>query len=270
MAVVPFPDHGQLPERWDDDDNDRDSGGRMSFLEHLEEFRKRLVRSLIAVGVGMGIAFFFINPIYRFIMRPLQALLPEGGRLVYIAPAEGFLTKLKIALLTGIILAAPAIMYQVWRFIAPGLYTNEKKLAFPFVALTSIGFVGGAAFSHYVVFPIMWVYFASFEDEILQFTPTLSLVFSFYLRMILAMGLIFQMPSLVFFLARMGVVTARFLFRHLKYAVLINFVVAAVITPGGDPLAQALIAGPMCLLYLLSILIAWAFGKRRKPAEVET
>lgn len=265
MAVVPFPDPQQPPDRWEDDDSE--SGGKMSFLEHLDEFRKRLIKCIIAIVIGMSIAFFFLDRIWRFIMVPLTELIPEGGRLMYIAPSEAFLNNLKIALLSGLIIAAPAIMYQVWRFVAPGLYTNEKKFAIPFILLTSAGFIGGAAFSHYVVFPLMWRYFASFQNEFMVFNPQLSLVFSFYVRMILAMGLVFQMPSVVFFLARMGVVTTRFLVRNLKYAVLVNFVAAAVITPGGDPMAQTLIAGPMCVLYVLSIGIAWAFGKRRDPAE---
>ena len=266
MAVVPFPDH-QPPDRWDEGDSE--SGGKMSFLEHLDEFRKRLIRSLVAVVVGMGIAFLFLNPIWEFIMVPLTELLPAGAQLVYIEPAEAFLNNLKIALLAGIVIAAPAVMFQVWRFIAPGLYRNEKKFAIPFIVLTTVGFLAGAAFSHYVVFPLMWVYFAGFQNQYMTFTPRLASVFSFYFRMILAMGLVFQMPSLVFFMARMGLVTARFLVKNLKYAVLANFVIAAVITPGGDPMAQALIAGPMCLLYLLSIGIAWAFAKRRAPAEAD-
>jgi sec-independent protein translocase protein TatC len=264
MAVVPFPDP-QSPDRWDD--AGEHDAGKMSFLEHLDEFRRRLVRGLIAIGVGMGIAFLFLEPIYEFIMVPLAEMLPEGGHLIYTEPAEAFLLKLKMALLAGVLIAAPAVMYQLWRFVAPGLYANEKKFAVPFVLLTSIGFVSGAAFSHYVVFRMMWLYFASFQNDYMLFTPKIASVFSLYTKMALAMGVVFQMPSLVFFLARMGVITARWLVRNLKYAVLANFVVAAAITPGGDPMAQALIAGPMCVLYIGSIAIAWIFGKRAKPAD---
>ena len=265
MAVVPFRDP-QLPDRRDDDDeDDRGAGGKMSFLEHLEEFRKRLVKSLIAVGVGMAIAFLFITPIYEFVMVPLAGMLPEGGHLIYTEPAEAFLLNLKIALLAGIVIAAPAVMFQVWRFVAPGLYANEKRFAVPFILLTTIGFVAGAAFSHYVVFRVMWRYFAGFQTEFMLFTPKISSVFALYTKMALAMGVVFQMPTVVFFLARMGMVTGRWLLRHFKYAVLVNFVIAAVITPGGDPMSQALIAVPMIGLYILSIGIAWVFAKRRSP-----
>jgi sec-independent protein translocase protein TatC len=267
MAVVPFPDpHAQPdPDRWHEA-GDPESGGRMSFLEHLDEFRKRLIKTLIAIAVGIGIAFLFIEQIYGFIMRPLQQMLPPGGRLIYTEPTEAFVLYLKIAMLAGIVIAAPAIMLQVWLFVAPALYSNEKKLAIPFVVLTTLGFVGGAAFSHYIVFRTMWIYLASFSNDYMTFMPKIESVFSLYVKMMLAMGLVFQMPSLVFFLARMGVLTARFMIKNFKYAILISFIVAAVITPSGDPLNQSLIAGPMIGLYLISIAIAWMFGKRRPQA----
>ena len=267
MAVVPFPDpHGQPDRnRWSESD-DLESGAKMSFLEHLDEFRKRLINSLIAVAVGIGISFFFIDRIYGFIMRPLQRMLPPGGHLIYTEPTEAFVLYLKIALLAGIVIAAPAIMLQVWLFTAPALYANEKKFAIPFIVLTTVGFIGGAAFSHYVVFRAMWAYLASFSNDYMTFMPKIESVFALYVKMMLAMGLVFQMPTLVFFLARMGVLTARFMIKNFKYAILINFVVAAVITPSGDPLNQALIAGPMCGLYLISIVIAWMVGKRRALA----
>lgn len=267
MAVVPFPDpqHQHERTRWNEPD-DRDAGGKMSFLEHLDEFRRRLINSLIAVGVGMGISFLFISRIFEFIMVPLQRMLPQGGHLIATEPTEPFMLYLKIALLAGIVIASPAIMLQVWLFVAPGLYANEKRFAAPFILLTTIGFVAGAAFSHYIVFPLMWRYFASFQTDYMLFTPKINAVFSLYVRMILAMGLVFEMPTLVFTLARMGVVTARWLLRNLKYAVLVNFIIAALITPSPDPFSQTMVAGPMCALYLVSILIAWMCGKRRAPA----
>jgi sec-independent protein translocase protein TatC len=148
-------------------------------------------------------------------------------------------------------------MFQVWRFIAPGLYANEKRLAFPFVALSTLGLIGGAAFNHYVAFPFMISFFSTFDSPQLRFLPALSPVWSMYTKFLIAMALTFQMPTVVYFLARMRLVTARFLVRHLKYAVLIIFILAAVVTPGGDPGTQAVFAAPMLVLYLLSILIAW-------------
>jgi sec-independent protein translocase protein TatC len=156
------------------------------------------------------------------------------------------------------------VMTQVWLFIAPGLYAHEKKMAIPFVMMSSIFFIGGAAFSHYVVFPLTWSFFVSFTTDYLTFMPRIEPAFSLYMKMALAFGLVFQMPTVVLFLARMGVVTARFLLRHIKYAVLIIFIVAAVITPSGDMFTQTAMAGPMVLLYLLSILLAWIFGKKKQ------
>jgi sec-independent protein translocase protein TatC len=269
MAVVPFPDpqNQNDRDRWDEAD-DRDAGGKMSFLEHLDEFRKRLIHSLIALAIGVALSIFFVDRILAFIMVPLQQMLPSGHQFIFTEPTEAFLLYIKTALLAGLIIAAPAIALQIWLFVAPGLYANEKKFALPFIFFMTVGFIGGAAFSHYVVFPLMWRYLASFENEFLSFAPRIQPAFSLYMRMMIATALIFQMPTLVFALARMGVVTARWMVRQFKYAVLINFVVAAVVTPSGDPMSQALLAGPMCALYVLSIGIAWAFGKRR--AEQET
>ena len=193
-------------------------------------------------------------------------MLFRSGHLIATEPTEPFMLYLKIALLAGIVIASPAIMLQVWLFVAPGLYANEKKFAVPFILLTTIGFVLGAAFAHYIVFPLMWRYFASFQTEYMLFTPKIDAVFSLYVRMMLAMGLVFEMPTVVFALARMGVVTAGWLLRNLKYAVLVNFIIAAVITPSPDPFSQTMVAGPMCGLYLISILIAWTCGKRHSPA----
>jgi len=273
MALVPFPN--QAPERAPEDvdlDLDRDetdlelseAGGKMSFLEHLDELRKRIIRSVIAVCAGFLIACFFIQQLFDFIMKPLSAQLPAGASLVYTDPTEAFVLYIKIAAIAGLLIASPVVMTQVWLFIAPGLYAHEKKMAIPFVMMSSIFFIGGAAFSHYVVFPLTWSFFVSFTTDYLTFMPRIEPAFSLYMKMALAFGLVFQMPTVVLFLARMGVVTARFLLRHIKYAVLIIFIVAAVITPSGDMFTQTAMAGPMVLLYLLSILLAWIFGKKKQ------
>ena len=244
----------------------------MSFLEHLDELRTRLTVSALALLGGFLVAFAFSGYVFDFIMRPLQEALPPGGQLVYTEPAEAFLLYLKIAALAGTVLAAPIVMWQLWLFIAPGLYTNEKRYAIPFVLLSSVFFVSGAAFSHYLVFPFAWRFFASFGSDYVEFMPRIAPAFSLYAKMALAMGAVFQMPTLVLFLARMGVVTAGFLVRQIKYAILVIFILAAVLTPGPDVVSQLLMAGPMVLLYALSILIAWAFGRKRRegPAGPET
>ena len=172
---------------------------------------------------------------------------------------------MKIGALGGLFIALPVIVLQLWLFIAPGLYSNEKRFAIPFVILGTVFFMSGAAFSHYIAFPYSWKFFLSFETNYLRFLPNISYAFSLWVKMLLAFGVIFQMPTIVFFLARMGMVTAGFLIKHTKYAVLIIFILGAVLSPGTDVVSQALMAGPMLVLYVLSIGIAWLFAKK-KPA----
>jgi sec-independent protein translocase protein TatC len=264
MALVPFPSpqSGALPIPPDEDD-DNSAAGRMSFLEHLDELRKRIVNSAIAIGVCVVLGFAFINRIVDFILAPTRGALPPGVKMIYTEPGEAFSLYIQISLIMGVVLAAPIIMYQVWMFIAPGLYSNEKRLAIPFVLFTTIGFVAGAAFNHYIAFPFMMAFFASFNTPDLAFMPKLDDVFGLYTKMLLGMGIVFQMPTVVFFLAKMKLITARFLISNFKYAFLIIFVVAAVITPTGDMMTQTIFAAPMVALYLLSIGIAWVVGPKR-------
>ena len=254
------------PARPDEDlDDDAEAGGRMSFLDHLEELRVRIVRSLVSIFAGFVVAIAFIDRIFAFIMRPLQQVLPDGGKLVYTEPAEAFMLYMKVAALVGLILAMPVVMYQVWMFVAPGLYSNEKRLALPFVVFATSFFVAGALFSHYVVFPFAWEFFAQFTTDYMTFMPRIQPTFSMYVRLMLAMGAVFQLPTVVLFLARIGLVTPRFLVKNVKYAILVIFVVAAVITPSADPVSQAVVAAPMIVLYGVSILIAWLFRRRDEP-----
>jgi sec-independent protein translocase protein TatC len=239
----------------------------MSFLEHLDELRKRIIRSCLAVGIGMAIAFLFISRIRAFVFGPMREVLPPDTPLVYTKPTEAFSVNLTIAMMAGVLLAAPFIMFQVWRFIAPGLYANEKKFAIPFVLLTTVGAVSGAAFSHYIVFPYMIAFFGTFSSADLVFMPRIADSFDLYTRMLIGMTIVFQIPTVVFFLAKMRLVTARFLARNIKYAIFIIFVVAAVLTPSADPWNQTLFAAPMIGLYIISIGIAWLVGPgREKPA----
>lgn len=276
MALVPFP--SQAPEPIPDDDVDPDlgqpepddePGGKMSFLEHLDELRKRIIRSVIAVFAGFLVACFFIDRLFSFIMRPLQEALPPGGTLVYTEPTEAFVLYIKIAVIAGLILSSPAVMAQVWLFIAPGLYAKEKKMAIPFVILSSLGFVAGAAFSHYIVFPMAWMFFGSFTTDYMTFMPRIEPAFGLYMKLLLVFGLVFQMPTVVLFLARMGVITARFMIKNFKYAILIIFILAAVLTPTADAIVQTAMAGPMIGLYLISIGLAWLFGKKKSSNDDE-
>jgi sec-independent protein translocase protein TatC len=270
MALVPFPSPqaGALPLPPDEDD-DNSAAGKMSFLEHLDELRKRIVNSAIAIGVCIVLGFAFINRIVDFILAPTRSALPPGVKMIYTEPGEAFSLYIQISLIMGVVLAAPFIMYQVWMFIAPGLYSNEKRLAIPFVLFTTIGFVLGAAFNHYIAFPFMMAFFASFNTVDLAFMPKLEEVFGLYSKMLIGMGVVFQMPTVVYFLAKMKLITARFLAVHFKYALLIIFVVAAVITPTGDMMTQTIFAAPMVGLYLLSIVIAWVVGPKRLKASAD-
>jgi sec-independent protein translocase protein TatC len=273
MALVPFPSKGAkaAPERdsddWDDEDAAEESGGKMSFLDHLDELRRRLIWALAVVVIGFGIAIAFYQQLFDFVMDPMQAMLPAGQKMIYTEPTEALMLYVKIAVIAGLLIASPGVMSQVWLFVAPGLYSHEKKLAVPFVLLSSAFFIGGAAFAHYIVFPITFKFFASFASDAITFMPRIEPAFGLYMKLVLIFGFVFQMPTVVLLLARLGIITAGFLWRNFKYAVLIIFIVGAALSPGTDPVGQVVMAGPMVVLYLISIAFAWMFGKKRQPAE---
>ena len=250
----------QLPPEEPHDSDD----GRMSFLDHLDELRRRIIWSCVAVAVGMVIAFAFIERLVTFVLDPMRRVLPPGTTLIYTKPTEALSLYVTIALIAGALLASPLIMFQFWRFIAPGLYANEKKFAIPFVLLTTIGGVSGTAFGHYIVFPYMMIFFGTFSSADLVFMPRIEDSFGLYVKMLIGMTIVFQIPTVVFFLAKMRLVTANFLWRNIKYAVLIIFIVAAVLTPSADPWNQAIFAAPMFGLYVLSIGIAWLVSPKRE------
>jgi sec-independent protein translocase protein TatC len=273
MALVPFPSASPVPPDEDPrieltDPDDDLAGGKMSFLEHLDELRTRLIHSVVAIAAGCVIAFIFLDRVFEFVTRPMREMLPAGGNLVQTEPAEFFMLYLKVGVLVGLLIATPFVIWQLWLFIAPGLYAKEKRFAIPFVLLGTIFFATGAAFSHYIAFPVTWGFFIKFNPSFVQFMPKIGAAFALYVKMMLACGLVFQMPVLVFALARMGMVTAKFMLRNFKYAVLIIAVLGAVLSPGGDIASQMILSGPMLVLYILSIGVAWAFQKR-KPKITE-
>jgi sec-independent protein translocase protein TatC len=251
--------HLYLPPQDDDDLPD----GKMGFLDHLDELRKRIIRACLAIAAGMAIAFFWLDRLTDFILAPTIRTLPPGSQLVFIKPGESFAFYLDIALIAGVVLASPVVTYQVWRFIAPGLYAKEKKFVVPFVVFATIGTVCGALFSHYVLFPAMIGFFAAFHSPAVKFMPSLEYTFELYKNMLLGMVVVFQMPTVVYFLAKMRMVTARFLWRNMKYAILIIFTLSALLTPSTDPWNQTIFAVPMIALYLIGIVIAWVVGPKR-------
>jgi sec-independent protein translocase protein TatC len=269
MALVPFPSN--TPGDDEDPESLDDLSSKMSFLEHLDELRKRLIYIVYSLIVGCVIAYIFIGKLFDFIMKPMYLMLPHeaaggAGKLMYTAGSEPFMLYIKIGFLAGIFIASPLILWQVWKFIAPGLYSHEKKFAIPFVLMSTMFFVAGGLFAHYVAFPVTWLFFNSFANDYMIFMPKIDEAFSLYTKMLLGFGVIFEMPTLVFFLARMGVVTAGYLLRYFKYAFLIIFIIAAVISPGTDMMSQVVMAVPMLGLYIISIGVAAVFQKRRPPA----
>jgi sec-independent protein translocase protein TatC len=217
---------------------------------------------LIALAAGMAVAFTFADRIADFVLGPTLRALPKGSQLVTTRPGEGFAFYFDLALIGGVVLAAPFITYQVWRFVAPGLYRREKRLAIPIVLMAAVGTVAGAAFSHYLLYPSTIEFFARFNSRFTTYLPRLEDTFGLYKSLLLAMVAVFQIPTLVFFLAIMGLVTARFLWRNVHYAILIIFTAAALLTSSPDWWNQTIVAGPMVAMYLLSIVVAWLAAPR--------
>lgn len=240
----------------------------MTFLEHLEDLRKRLFYSFIALFVGIIPAWFFHKELFNILARPVTQYLPEGTKLTFIKLTAPFMLYIKVSFLASLFLSSPFIFYQIWMFIAPGLYKKEKKYVVPFVLFTTIFFTAGAVFGYFVVFPFACRFFLSMGTE---FEPVITAndYFSLALRVLLGIAAVFELPTLSFFLSRMGILTARWMVKNFKYAVLAVFVIAAIITPTPDWMTQSIIAFPMLALYGLSILIALIFGKRKGKKKKE-
>ena len=180
---------------------------KQPFMSHLEELRKRLIICAIAIGIGFAVSYFFSERLFEILIYPLKKVLPEGEQLVYTALPEMFFTYLKVALITGILAAAPVIFYEIWMFIAPGLYQREKKYVIPFVVSSTILFVGGALFGYFIVFKYGFEFFVGFTDENVKILPKVKEYFSFSIKLLFAFGLVFELPVVIFFLTKMGVVT---------------------------------------------------------------
>ena len=235
----------------------------MSVLEHLGELRQRITWSLVSVLVGLLVTIPFSKQVMEYLARPVRK---TGNKLVFLSPTEAFWVQMKIALIAGLFVAAPAILWQVWRFVAPGLYQHEKKYAAPFVIIGSLLFIGGGAFALFVVVPHAIAFLLSFGTADLVPMISIGSYMDFALKFTLAFGLVFELPLAITLLARMGVVTPKTLAKNRKYAVLGAFVVAAILTPTPDMFNQALMAGPLIILYEVGIIAARILGRARKPA----
>jgi sec-independent protein translocase protein TatC len=237
---------------------------RMSLIDHLEELRRRLSVSLAAIFVGFLVCWSFAKPIFNWLSRPITQFLPVGDKLAFTSLTDPFMLYFKVAALAGVFLASPVVLYQVWLFIAPALYRKERRLVIPFVLCTTTFFVLGGYFGYAVAFPMVCHFLLEVGSEFKQ-VITVNEYFSMASKVILGLGLVFEMPVLILVLARFGVVTHRFLLRHFRWAVLAIFIIAAIITPTPDIPTQCVFAFPMIGLYLLGVAVAFLFGKRSKP-----
>jgi sec-independent protein translocase protein TatC len=239
---------------------------KQPFMTHLEELRKRLIACAVAVGVGFVASYIFSERLFQLLIAPLTEVMPEGNSLIFTNLPEMFLTYLKVAFVAGILVTAPYIFYQLWMFIAPGLYRNEKRYLFPFVITSTLLFVGGSLFGYFVVFPFGFKFFMGFSNETVKALPSVKQYFSFSVKLLFAFGLVFELPVVIFFLSKIGLVTPELLRRQRKYAILLTFALGAILTPP-DVITQLMMAGPLILLYEVGILVSKMAGRKKVETE---
>ncbi len=247
---------------------DLETEEKIPFTAHLEELRKRLITCFIAVGIGFALSYGFKEELFQILTQPLITVMQEGETLIYTGLPEAFFTFLKVSFLAGLMLASPVIIYQFWMFIAPGLYDREKRLLVPIVLLSSVFFVGGALFGYFIVFPYGFDFFLGFATETIRPMPSMKEYLSFSAKLLLAFGLVFELPLVITFLAKLGIVSVPFLKKNRKYALLLFFVGAAILTPP-DVVTQVMMALPLMVLYEISILGARIFGRKAKSPGAE-
>jgi sec-independent protein translocase protein TatC len=241
-----------------------DDEKKISFTAHLDELRRCLIVCFVAVGIGFALSYGFKEKLFQILTRPLIGVMQTGDKLIFTGLPEAFFTYLKVAFLSGLILAAPVIFYEFWMFVAPGLYKKEKRLMVPIVFLSTLFFVGGSFFGYFIVFPYGFKFFLGFASETIQPLPSMREYLSFASKLLLAFGLVFELPLVITFLAKLGIVSVSFLKKNRKYALLLFFVGAAILTPP-DVVTQIMMALPLMVLYEISIVGARIFGK--KPSE---
>lgn len=237
------------------------------FTEHLEELRSRLIVCFVAVGIGFVVSYFFKEKLFELLMKPLTDVMGEGDQLIFTNLPEAFFVYLKTAFLAGVMLAAPVILYEFWKFVAPGLYKKERKLLLPVVFLCSFFFIGGALFGYFIVFPYGFKFFLGFATEYIRPLPSMKEYFSLASKLLIAFGVVFELPLIVTLLSRLGFVSVGFLKKNRKYALLLFFVGSAMLTPP-DIITQIMMALPLMLLYEISIIGAKIFA-RKDPYEQE-
>ena len=235
---------------------------KIPFTGHLEELRKRLVACFIAIGIGFVVSYGFKEKLFDILSHPLISVMGADDKMIFTGLPEAFFTYLKVALLSGFMLAAPVILYQFWMFVAPGLYQKEKHLLVPIVLLSSVFFVGGALFGYFIVFPFGFKFFLGFASETIKPLPSMREYLSFSSKLLLAFGLVFELPLIITFLAKLGLVSVDFLKKNRKYALILFFAGSAILTPP-DVVTQIMMALPLMLLYEISILGARVFGKKK-------
>ncbi len=239
---------------------------KLPFTTHLEELRNRLIKCFIAVGVGFAASYAFKEQLFYVLTAPLINVMGAGDTMIYTNLPEAFFTFLKAAFLSGIMVASPVIIYQFWMFTAPGLYQKEKRLLMPIIFLSSLFFIGGALFGYFIVFPWGFKFFLGFSTETIKAMPSMKEYLSFSSKLLLAFGLVFELPLVITFLAKLGLVSVQFLKKNRKYALLLFFAGAAILTPP-DVVTQIMMALPLMVLYEISILGARIFGKKKDAVD---
>ncbi|OPY88628.1 MAG: Sec-independent protein translocase protein TatC [Smithella sp. PtaU1.Bin162] len=245
---------------------ENDEVEKMSLADHLTDLRKRLVRACIAIGIGFFACYYYKDWLFDIITRPLTAVLPKNSYLIYTGLTEAFFVYMKLAIFSSLIITSPFVLYQIWKFIAPGLLPDEKKYVVPFVISSSLLFIGGVLFGYFVALPPAFEFFVSFNSKYLQAMIAFSDYLSLFVTFLLGFGLSFELPVFMFFLAKLGIVNAKMLSKQRRYAILVIFVVAAILTPSPDALSQALMAIPLMFLYEVSIFVT-KFVEKNKAAR---
>ena len=251
----------------DNENKEQSEEHKMSLTEHLIELRKRLTRSLIALGIGFGVCYYYKDLVFDIITRPLTKVLAKNSYLIYTGLTEAFFTYMKIAFFASLIITSPFILYQIWKFISPGLLPNEKKYVVPFVISSSSLFIGGILFGYFIVLPTAFEFFVSFNNEYLRAMLSFKDYLSLFVTFLLGFGVSFELPIFIFFLTKLRIVNAKMLSKQRRYAILVIFIVAAVLTPSPDALSQILMAIPLMFLYEISIFVSKFAEKKEVDSE---